>query len=166
MKTETRPDTLNLAPAVTRAYMHGLTAGLVGAVALMGTFLVIDAARGQILTTPTLMGSLLFRGQMPPAGAVDATLVAAYSVFHLGAFAALGILAEVLMRGFSEARRLGAGAVALGALALFTVQQALVALLAGLLEPALLTQLGTFEVAVANAIAATAISISLAWHRA
>ena len=48
-------------PEVSRVYMEGITAGLIGAATTAIWFLLLDALNGQPLHTPTVLGTALFR---------------------------------------------------------------------------------------------------------
>src|SRR5919202_177153 len=78
-------------PLVTR----GFVTGLVGAGAVAVWFLVLDVARGQPFYTPAALGAALLLGATSPAEvAVTLPLVAAYTVLHVAAFAAIGVGVE------------------------------------------------------------------------
>jgi hypothetical protein len=88
-----------------RTLIDGMTAGILGAITVAGWFLMLDVARGQSFATPALLGATLMHG------AVDArlvhvtlTLVIEYSVIHVTAFAAFGLVAAWLI---SAAERAG-----------------------------------------------------------
>ena len=75
--------------------VRGLLTGLIGAGAVALWFLVLDVARGRPFYTPAALGSLLFAGASSPAAVrVDLTMIAAYTVVHLAAFAAVGVVLE------------------------------------------------------------------------
>jgi hypothetical protein len=75
--------------------VRGLITGLIGAGAVALWFLVLDIARGRPFYTPAALGSLLFFGaSSPEAVRVNVGIIAAYTVVHLAAFAAVGIVLE------------------------------------------------------------------------
>jgi hypothetical protein len=66
--------------------------GLLGAGAVAGWFLLVDWIAGHPLYTPSALGQiLLFGRRMPEFGSLDWQGVAAYTFFHVFAFAALGV---------------------------------------------------------------------------
>jgi hypothetical protein len=75
--------------------VRGLITGLVGAGAVALWFLVLDIARGRPFYTPAALGSILFLGaSSPDAVRVDLGMIAGYTLVHLIAFAAVGIVLE------------------------------------------------------------------------
>ncbi len=74
-----------------RLLVEGATTGLVGAAAVAIWFLVLDIFALRPFFTPAALGSALFLGAASP-GEVQVTigLVAGYTVFHVGAFVAVG----------------------------------------------------------------------------
>lgn len=75
----------------TRVFREGLMAGLAGAAAVAGWFLIYDVAAGVPLRTPALLGAALFHGLRDPAALViTAPLVLTYTVVHGLAFMAFG----------------------------------------------------------------------------
>ena len=66
--------------------------GLLGAGTVAGWFFLVDWIAGRPLYTPSALGQiLLFGRRMPEFGALDWQGVAAYTFFHVFAFAALGV---------------------------------------------------------------------------
>ena len=78
--------------------IDGVTAGIVGAITVAGWFLMLDVARGQAFATPALLGATLMHGAVDPQ-LVNATwtLVVEYSVIHVAAFVAFGLVAAWLV---------------------------------------------------------------------
>jgi hypothetical protein len=77
---------------------EGLVAGVIGAAIVALWFLFVDLARGTPLYTPALLGAAVFLGVTTPAGvAVTAGPVLGYTVLHVLAFAAFGIVAASLL---------------------------------------------------------------------
>ena len=75
--------------------VRGLITGLIGAGSVALWFLVFDVARGRPFYTPGALGSLLFLGASDPyAVRVDLLTVAGYTIVHLAAFVAAGLLLE------------------------------------------------------------------------
>ena len=93
---------------------QGLKAGLIGAAAVALWFLALDAIRGQMLFTPAALGSALFLGATR-AEEVEITfgIVALYTVLHVAAFLALGVLVAALIRAAEREPPLLLGAVLL-----------------------------------------------------
>ena len=87
-------------PAAASLAREGLTAGLLGAVAVAAWFLVVDAVAGQPFHTPATLGALLGGAREPEAVANAATLRYAmlYTPVHLAAFALLGLACAALVR--------------------------------------------------------------------
>lgn len=79
----------------------GLLAGVLGATMMAVWFLLVDWAEGVPLRTPSILGSLVLRGDASaPGGHPDLTAVAVYTVLHYLAFAATGVgVAAVARRG-------------------------------------------------------------------
>ena len=77
-------------------------AGLVGAGTVAVWFFIVDMARGQPFFTPGALGSALFLGSTEPtAVSVSIATVAGYTIFHIGAFFALGFVAAAIA-GYAE----------------------------------------------------------------
>jgi len=82
---------------------RGLVTGLVGAAAVALWFLILDLAAGRLFRTPAALGSALLLGASGPSEIeVNLGVVATYTVVHLAAFWAAGVvfvaLAEQLER--------------------------------------------------------------------
>lgn len=69
---------------------QGVIAGVVGASVLALWFLVLDWLRGEPLMTPSVLGTLVLRGELPPER-IDLFAVAGYTVIHYGLFVLLGL---------------------------------------------------------------------------
>jgi hypothetical protein len=81
---------------------EGIVSGVIGAAIVAFWFLVLDIARGKPLFTPALLGAAVFYGSTSPAGlAITAGPVIGYTVLHVLAFVAFGIVAASLL-GISE----------------------------------------------------------------
>ena len=80
-----------------RMLREGLISGLIGAGVVALWFLIIDMARGQPFFTPGALGSALFLGSTD-LDAIDVTVatVAGYTVLHIGAFLATGLIAAAI----------------------------------------------------------------------
>jgi hypothetical protein len=78
---------------------EGIVAGLIGAAVVALWFLLLDVARGRPLFTPALLGAAVFHGATSPEGvALAAGPVIGYTVLHVLAFVAFGIVASSLLR--------------------------------------------------------------------
>lgn len=77
----------------------GLVAGILGATMMAAWFLVVDWAEGVPLRTPSILGSLVIRGDVAsPSGHPEMAAVVVYTVIHYALFAATGIGAAVVAR--------------------------------------------------------------------
>jgi hypothetical protein len=143
-----------------RIVREGLVAGVVGAAAVAAWFLVVDLARGQPLFTPGALGSALFLGASDVA-AVEVTVwtVVGYSFFHFLAFAAVGLVASVIV---SEAEK--APPLILGAILLFVVFEALFLGLLAIVAEFLLGPLAWWSIALGNLLAVVAMGFYL-WKK-
>jgi hypothetical protein len=105
------------------------------------------------------MGSVLFSGADPAAvTGVDVSLVAAYTVVHLLAFAALGALASLAV----HAVEIRSAHPLLILLLLFLMVEGAFALGAGLFMSGVIERVGAGWIAIANALAAAAMGLFFA----
>lgn len=79
-----------------RIIFDGAVAGILGALVVAVWFLIFDAARGRPLETPAMLAATLLHGS-GQAGLSIAQLVTEYTVLHLVAFIAVGILGALLL---------------------------------------------------------------------
>jgi FtsH-binding integral membrane protein len=79
---------------------EGVTTGLLGAAGVAAWFLAIDTLAGHPLFTPDALGRMLFGplGVHPAGEGIHPGIVAGYTLFHCAAFAAVGLLAALLVR--------------------------------------------------------------------
>jgi hypothetical protein len=75
---------------------EGVLAGIVGAAVVALWFFAIDAIHGELLRTPTLLGTALLRQQTPLAA------VLSYTVVHGVAFVLFGIIGAFLIAGAEQ----------------------------------------------------------------
>jgi hypothetical protein len=70
---------------------EGISAGLIGAMAIAVWFAILDAISGHLLATPVMLGTSL--GSLVLQGAAPSTAAAflGYTVFHFAMFAVIGI---------------------------------------------------------------------------
>src|SRR5919206_5357445 len=77
---------------------EGLTVGFIGATSVALWFLILNAVEGRsLLYTPTVLGKALFRIFGPFGGEPDIVYVIAYTIFHYGVFALVGILVTLVV---------------------------------------------------------------------
>jgi hypothetical protein len=134
---------------------RGLVTGLVGAGAVALWFLVLDAARGQAFFTPAALGSALLLGATSPAEVqVSLPVIAAYTILHCGAFAAIGIAVEWAAERVERAP----GLLRAGVLA-FVLLEGLFIGVVGALSQWVLGALGYWAVAVANLLALSSMGV-------
>lgn len=96
-----QPGVLGIADQLQRhdTLRTGLAAGLLGAAAVAGWFLAVDALARQPLFTPGALGSVLFLGAAGPEQVrVTTGTVVGYSVVHVAAFLLVGVTAAGLIR--------------------------------------------------------------------
>ena len=80
--------------------------GAIGASAIALFFLVRDVLIGAPLATPSMLGSVLFTGEMPPADApLRLDLIALTSLVHLAIFATVGALFAILLGRVEELQK-------------------------------------------------------------
>lgn len=143
-----------------RVVREGLVAGVVGAIAVAAWFLVVDIAQGRPLFTPAALGSALFVGATEIAMVeVNLWTVLGYSLFHFGAFAAVGLVASVIA---SEAEN--APPMILGAVLLFVVFEALFLGLLAVVAEFLLGPLAWWSIALGNLLAVCTMGFYL-WKK-
>lgn len=129
---------------------EGAIAGLIGAAIVAAWFLIYDAARGQPLRTPALLGAAALQGvRDPSAVTVSPGLVAQYTVLHGVVFALFGVLiAYLIVSAQSQPSRL-----LVMFIALMSFEVAFLAVLTWWAHP-VVTALGWWAILVANALAA------------
>lgn len=77
---------------------EGIITGLLGGAVVATFYLIIDIFRHQPLITPSVLGQGFILHVPVTPEAVDIGAVAAYTVFHFGAFVAFGLLLAALVR--------------------------------------------------------------------
>ncbi len=139
----------------------GILTGVVGAAIVSLIFLLIDFANGRPFFTPSLLGSVIFRGQSASATSdPDPTMIFAFSGLHGIAFLLVGILLAALFREFEKHPKLG--------LELLVVLLVFEGLLMGAevtVFPALVGELGAWAVATANIASLIAMFAFLAYRQ-
>lgn len=146
--------------ARTATHSHGLLSegvltGLVGAGAVALWFLAVDLLGGRPLHTPALLGAVL-TGAPDPALAAEGDgrlgLAALYTLFHVAAFAALGVLATFLVHRAQRTPSL----LALLLMLFAAVEVAFTGFVA-LLEVNAIGDIAWYQVAAGNVVAAVAM---------
>jgi hypothetical protein len=76
---------------------EGLVAGAIGAAAVAVWFLIVDTVSGQPFFTPAMLGSAVFWGlREPTAVEISYAAVVGYTMIHVLAFCAVGMIAAAL----------------------------------------------------------------------
>lgn len=101
------------APEVSRVYIEGIIAGLIGAATIAIWFLLLDAFNGRPLHTPTVLGTALFRQSagLEAPGNLDVSfeMVLMYSWVHALVFCMIGGIASKLIALAERDSNLGFG---------------------------------------------------------
>jgi len=136
-----------------RTLIDGVTAGIIGALTVAGWFLMLDAARGQPLATPALLGAVMLHGEreLVPVGSAP-LLAAEYSVVHFTAFILFGLIAAWLI---SEAER--EPDLRSGVFTLFVCFEVFFLALIGAISSAVLQTLVWWRIVTANFLATAAM---------
>jgi hypothetical protein len=139
--------------AAMRTLIDGVTAGILGAITVAGWFLMLDVARGQPFTTPALLDATLMHGAIDPSLVqVTWTLVVEYSVIHVTAFVAFGLVAAWLISAAEREPELMAGV-----LILFACFEAFLLLMIGAVSQVALETLIWWRIIMANVLATVAM---------
>ncbi|HEX2168478.1 MAG TPA: hypothetical protein VHG09_14685 [Longimicrobiales bacterium] len=140
-----------------RVIREGIIAGVIGAASVAVWFLIIDVIAGRLFYTPAALGSAVFlQAESPETVSMSAGIIAGYTLFHVLAFIAVGILAAALvLRAEVEP------SVLLGAVLLFVTLEAFAIGLIAILAAWLLDTIGWWTVAAANLIAAVTMGTYL-----
>ena len=133
-----------------RYLREGIIAGLIGAAIVAAWFLIYDAARGQPLRTPAMLGAATLQGMRDPSAiTVTPGLVAQYTVLHGVVFALFGVLiAYLIVSAQTQPSRL-----LMVFIALMSFEVAFLAVLMWWAHP-VVTALGWWAILLANALAA------------
>jgi len=138
----------------------GILTGIVGAVVVMVVFLLLDLAQGRAFFTPSLLGSVIFRGQhVSELSDPDPVMIFAYTGLHAVAFLVVGFMLAVLFHEFEKHPKLG--------LELLVVLLVFEGLLMGAevtIFPVLVGELGAWAVAAANVASLIAMFAFLAYQ--
>ena len=140
-----------------RLYREGMIAGIVGALTIALWFLVLDTLSGRPLWTPTVLGTVLFRGgaglATPDSVAVSTEMVLMFTWVHGLVFIALGGLVARLL-GHVE-RHPSSG---FGILLIFVIFQFGFIIAATIFAAPVLRLLSPWSILVANLLAAAAMA--------
>ncbi len=141
--------------------IEGFITGVIGAGVVAAWFLFLDAIQHEPMYTPSLLGTLLFKG----AGAaishetIDPGMVAAYTIVHHLAFIVVGVVASFLVTEMERVPPLG---IALLFLFVFFETGFHIFMLA--VGQPLLGEIAFWGVAIANLLASAAMAAWL-WYR-
>jgi hypothetical protein len=85
--------------SVSTILAEGFITGIIGAGIVAAWFLLLDTIQHEPLYTPSLLGTVLFKGTDAAAGhhEIDPGMVAAYTIVHHLAFVGVGIVASFLV---------------------------------------------------------------------
>jgi hypothetical protein len=134
---------------------RGLVTGLIGAGAVAVWFLLLDVARGQPFFTPAALAAALLLGATSPTDVqVSLPLVAAYTVVHCAAFAAIGVGLEWAVERIERAP-----GVLRAAVLAFVLLEGLFIGVVGALSQWVLGALGYWAVAVGNLLALSSMAV-------
>lgn len=151
-----QPETRSLA---TQILEDGFFCGVIGAAVVALWYLVLDSIAGRPLFTPSLLGSLLFqKGAQLSNITVQPSIVAWYSAVHALTFLIVGMIAAWLAAQFEKFP-----AVGIAILFLFVIFWTAFFVLALAVGKTFLGTLGLWTVAVANLLAAAAMTAYLWW---
>jgi hypothetical protein len=139
-------------------YADGVISGVFGASVVAIFFLIVDLLAGHPLFTPNALGSSLFRGMaVTPEEPIMPILVVGYTAVHGTVFVGFGVIAAFEVLSMRRIPPNDAGTMLLTA-ALFLAFELSFLAMAWLFAPHLTGVLGVGRVAIANAIAAFAMS--------
>jgi hypothetical protein len=140
-----------------RIVREGLGAGVVGAAAVAAWFFLFDLMQGRPLFTPGALGSALFLGASDLAAVeVNFWTVTGYTVFHLGAFMLVGLVASAIAWQAENTPP-----IILGAILLFVAFEALFLGLLAVVAEFLLGPLAWWSIAIGNLLAVVAMGYYL-----
>ena len=135
----------------------GLFAGTIGGVLVALWYLVLDSLNGRPLFTPSLLGSVLFKGATDAASVVvEPQVVAWYTAVHFLAFLGMGIVSSWLATQFERFPTVG-----VAILFLFVIFETAFFIFAFTVGRMVLGTLGLWTIAVANLLAAAGMALYL-----
>jgi hypothetical protein len=131
----------------------GVVTGIMGAAVVAVWFLILDFVRGVPFFTPSLLGSVLFLGELvDEATTVSATMVFAYTGLHGLLFLIAGVVIAWMFSQFEQNPQLG-----MVLLLLFMLFESILLGLEVTVVPHLVGALGTWAVGIANLLSAIAM---------
>jgi hypothetical protein len=151
----------------------GILTGVAGAAVVAIWFLLLDTARGQMLFTPSLLGSVIFLGQNPnDVVSINPYIIFAYTGLHGVLFLMAGLVIARMFSIFEHNPQFG-----IVILLLFILFESILFSAAAAIFPNLIGTLGAWAVACGNLFAAIAMfaylirrhpaamtQLRLAWH--
>jgi hypothetical protein len=138
---------------------EAVLAGALGAFVVALVFLFYDLAAGRPLWTPFVLGHAFFLGGVPaPDAPIAPVLVAGYTAVHGLVFVTFGAMLAFLA-DTDPRPRLRLGRAALDAVLLFAAFELVFLAFAWMFAPGMMGVLGIGRVALANALAAIAMSL-------
>lgn len=143
--------------ATTHVLEDGLFAGAIGGGLVALWYLVLDSFGGRPLFTPSLLGSVLFKGASDAAGVqIEPQVIAWYTAVHFLAFIGMGIVASWLATQFERFPTVG-----VAILFLFVIFETGFFIFAFTAGKAVLGTLGLWTIAIANLLAAAGMALYL-----
>jgi len=134
---------------------EGVTAGLIGGIAVAIWFMGYDLASGSPFHTPAILGAMIFRSaQVSDALQATLPLVLGYSILHFFAFVAFGLALAILLAA-AEWEPF----IALGAMLLLAVFEVFYVGFVSLVDQSVLEALGWWKIVAANILALIAMTI-------
>lgn len=148
-------------PPAAAVLFEGFLTGMIGAGIVAAWFLFVDLIQHGPLYTPSLLGTVLFKGSEAAAGhvAIDPGMVAAYTIVHHLAFVGVGVVASFLVTEMERTPPLG---IALVFLFVFFETAFHIYMIA--IGQGVLGAIAFWGVAVANLLAAAGMAAVL-WYR-
>jgi hypothetical protein len=135
-------------------------AGALGAAVVAVFFLVVDVAAGRPFWTPFVLGSAFFKSTLPPLdAAIDPVLVLGYTAVHGLTFITFAAMVAFHLDTEAPRPRMSLGRAALIAAFLFAAFELAFVAFAWLFAPETTGVLGVGRVALANALAAVAMTV-------
>jgi hypothetical protein len=134
--------------------LEALYAGIFSGSAVALLFLLLDTLDGRPLFTPSLLGSVLFLGIDAQDVTVRFDAIVYFSVMHMAVFTALGAAISFVVHEIELHSRHPSLLLVL----IFVFIEAAFFVVAPLMLPGVIEQLGTVRVGVANLMAATALT--------
>ena len=143
--------------AMSQVLEAGFFAGAIGAGLVALWYFVLDTLNGHPLFTPSLLGSVLFKGATHPSMVrIEPEVVAWYTAVHFLAFLGLGMIASWLAAQFDRFPTVG-----VAILFLFVIFETFFFIFAFTAGKMVLGTLGLWSIAVANLLAAAGMSLYL-----